>query len=600
MTWRIALLCALVCGVAMAYEIPEAAISCYLIIFLMKPDAVVNIVTAIGLMVVVTLAVAGIAALINYTAEPPLLRIATIALVSFVFLFIGSASQLGEMGGIVALVFAFALTLVSKLPFSDAGSIALQYAWYMVLLPMAMMLVFNLALGFSPVKLLRQRLRHRLAVTAEAIESGTPDAHGPLIEALRDGNSEAEKQAGMVKLLHLAPADSARQIASDVRASFRLMLAASALPGDLDADRRATLASAINRTIAALDSGEMPPQPAAPAPEAGAAERNMREALANLAGAPEGEVINPPKAPFFFPDALSNPDYQRFALKTTAAAVLCYVIYTGIDWSGIHTAMITCYVAALGTTGETVHKLGLRITGCLVGAAIGIGSILFVIPHIDSVGALMALIFCGVFVGAWVSTGNERIAYGGVQIALAFLLTVVQGFGPSLDLDSARDRVFGILLGNLVVYLIFTQIWTVPVERAVRERLSDALGGLARLAGMEPASRAGVVPQAAAVEEQLAKCEDALELVPFEPREIRPSDRTERALREANEEIAALNRDIFLSGEDLAGVSTLLQRLSGEVRAGSTAANGTEAPSLAAMPEALRPRLARLQTAVAG
>jgi multidrug resistance protein MdtO len=46
LTWRIALLCALVSAAAMLYKIPEAAISCYLIIFLMKPDAVQNIGTA--------------------------------------------------------------------------------------------------------------------------------------------------------------------------------------------------------------------------------------------------------------------------------------------------------------------------------------------------------------------------------------------------------------------------------------------------------------------------------------------------------------------------------------------------------------------------
>src|SRR5690606_24507434 len=131
---------------------------------------------------------------------------------------------------------------------------------------------------------------------------------------------------------------------------------------------------------------------------------------------------------------LSNPVYSRFAIKTTAAATISYLVYTAIDWQGIHTAMITCYVAALGTTAETVHKLTLRIIGCLIGAAMGVGAILFLIPHMTSIGSLMALVFAGILIAGWVSSGSERIAYAGIQIGLAFLLTILQDFGPSIDL----------------------------------------------------------------------------------------------------------------------------------------------------------------------
>lgn len=55
--------------------------------------------------------------------------------------------------------------------------------------------------------------------------------------------------------------------------------------------------------------------------------------------------------------------------------------------------MVTCYVASLGTIGETTHKLMLRICGCLLGAAMGVAAIVFVIPHLTSVGGLMALVF---------------------------------------------------------------------------------------------------------------------------------------------------------------------------------------------------------------
>ncbi len=63
--------------------------------------------------------------------------------------------------------------------------------------------------------------------------------------------------------------------------------------------------------------------------------------------------------------------HVHYALKTTAAAMFCYLLYSLLDWPGIHTCFITCYIVSLGTTAETVEKLTLRILGCLVGAAAG-------------------------------------------------------------------------------------------------------------------------------------------------------------------------------------------------------------------------------------
>ncbi|VFS45927.1 Uncharacterised protein [Budvicia aquatica] len=57
MTWRVAALCALMSAVAMVYGIPESAISCYLIIFVMKPDAVESMVMAIAVTLLVSLVV---------------------------------------------------------------------------------------------------------------------------------------------------------------------------------------------------------------------------------------------------------------------------------------------------------------------------------------------------------------------------------------------------------------------------------------------------------------------------------------------------------------------------------------------------------------
>ncbi|MBN9058279.1 MAG: FUSC family protein, partial [Rhizobiales bacterium] len=307
-----------------------------------------------------------------------------------------------------------------------------------------------------------------------------------------------------------------------------------------------------------------------------------------------------PQEPFFAADALSNPDHQRFALKTTLAAMIAYIVYAGIDWQGIHTAMITCFVASLGTTGETVHKLTLRIIGCLIGAALGIGAILFVIPNLTSVGGLMILVFVGLLPAAWVASGSERISYGGVQIGLAFLLTVLQGFEPSLDMGTARDRIVGILLGNLLVYLIFTRIWPVGVVVGVRAGLSSALAGLARLANMPQGDNRARVNEAAAAVADLRHAADQLAWARYEPAALRPEPAAMRRFEAVLAEAEPLAAGLFLADGADPAQAAQLKRLSQAIAdAKPLAAEGTPTPDPSAPPhDPTSEHIARIENAL--
>src|SRR6516162_452516 len=152
------------------------------------------------------------------------------------------------------------------------------------------------------------------------------------------------------------------------------------------------------------------------------------------------------------------------------------MLYSLLDWPGIHTSFITCYIVSLGTTAETVEKLTLRIVGCIIGAAVGIGAIVFVVPSLTSIDALMAIVFIGAYGAAYVAVGSPRIAYAGFQIAFAFFLCVIQGSAPAFDMVTARDRVIGILIGDIVSYFVFTSIWPVSITKGV----DPALAGLLR------------------------------------------------------------------------------------------------------------------------
>lgn len=165
------------------------------------------------------------------------------------------------------------------------------------------------------------------------------------------------------------------------------------------------------------------------------------------------------KKTLFKADAFTNPAHVRFALKVTLAAMTCYILYTGVDWPGIHTAFITCCFIALESTGATLRKGWLRLIGCLTGGSLGFLAILYLVPHMESIASLVLLTGAVSAFAGWVAAGSERISYAGLQIAFAFFMCIFQGFAPATDFDTIRDRLVGIILGILMTSFVFRYIW---------------------------------------------------------------------------------------------------------------------------------------------
>ena len=251
--------------------------------------------------------------------------------------------------------------------------------------------------------------------------------------------------------------------------------------------------------------------------------RAIEETLAGMAAGQEAHGAAKAPRRLLAADAFTNPEYARFALKVTLAVMICYFAMNLADWPGIHTCVITCFFVALGTVGETLHKATLRFIGCLIGAALGLGAILLLMPLMTDLGDLLLLLAPVTLLAAWVASGSERIAYAGLQIGLAFYLVVLQGYGPTIDMYTARDRTIGILFGNIVIFVIFTTIWPVSVANVVRTNLANALEQLAALVGLG-ARADGEISQAArsaaemAFGQAIAQARAVLVNDPFETR----------------------------------------------------------------------------------
>jgi len=152
------------------------------------------------------------------------------------------------------------------------------------------------------------------------------------------------------------------------------------------------------------------------------------------------------KPALFVADAFSNPRHVQFALKVTLAGMLGYLFYTASDYYGIHTVFYTPLIIALASTGATVHKGLLRIVGCIIGGALGLICTIWIIPRYETLETFLFIVFCVHGLAAWIASGSERISYMGLQIALAFDLGFLQGYGPPTEIDPLRDRFIGLSL----------------------------------------------------------------------------------------------------------------------------------------------------------
>ena len=196
----------------------------------------------------------------------------------------------------------------------------------------------------------------------------------------------------------------------------------------------------------------------------------------------EAELVALPadKVPFLIPGTITNKDTVAFALKLTLCVVVCYVFYFAVAWPGISTSVTTVFLTALGNTGAIKQKLANRFLGSAIGGALAIGATTFLFPHMDSITSLVVLISVVAFVAAWWA-GGRQFGYAGLQIAFAFYIIAFEGFSAPVELAPARDRLMGIAVALVVIWLVFDQIWPVRTVVAMRRALVSVLRGEARL-----------------------------------------------------------------------------------------------------------------------
>jgi multidrug resistance protein MdtO len=578
---RVALICALTVLVAEIYQTPEPALTAYIVFFLIHEDRVTSIIMSVVLLLVITITIGLIIAVAIVVADDPIWRVVGMTVISFCLLFLASASKLRPIGSILALIFGYGLDKLGVVQLGEVATRGYLYVWLFVGIPVGVSIVVNLLIAPPPRRLAERAIARRLMLAAAMLRGPVADSRRRhFSECLQEGSAQIQ---GWIDLAQREKSSHANDLAALRQAADSTLVLLSAI--DVADRSRDVLLPSLLREYTAKTLEEMaqilltggypvdiswqPPDKEPPlVPLAEQVLAAIRDAIVQFASAPDKPARPEEKEEaqgFFVKDAFTNPEYVHYAVKTTGAAMFCYLLYSLLDWPGIHTSFITCYIVSLGTTAETVEKLTLRILGCLAGAAAGVGALVFVVPSLTSIDALMVLVFIGAFAGAYVAAGGPRISYAGLQFAFAFFLCAVQGSAPAFDMTTARDRVIGILLGNLVVYVVFTNLWPVSVAKRIDPAIAALLRSLsAMMLAVNPWTRRALASKARSA---LSAIETDINLANYEPEGLRPSQAWLGYRRDAAREISALESPLLLSaeqdGETSAHFATRLETLAG-------------------------------------
>jgi multidrug resistance protein MdtO len=496
---RTAVCCCVVTAVVMVFDIPAGYDAVFLVFLVTGEDVTATIVSGLASMVAITAAIALALFLSTFDAGSAPLRLTIMALVTFGAAYSARAfAKVGYAGLVAGYLLVKVQTVVDTVPAMEDLVRAVLWLWVVGALPVLVVVLAELATGELPGKKAHRSALGLMRTLADSLRHlGVEDRrsrHAAAADLLRSTR-------------HAAMFDAAakRRFGADlslVETLETLIAMQDALPAETPFAVRERLADDCDACAAAFEARE----PVAPREQPIASDEALASAPAGarpvvfamdaaLVRLREGldrrsrDVAEPrdhaARPPVTDPD--ERRDNFRFALKTTIAAMLSYFIYKACDAPGISTALTTCFFVALGSLGESVQKLTLRISGALVGGLAAGLCIAFVRPAMTDIGQLALLIGVATGLCAWVKASSVRLSYMGLQMAFAFLLGMLQGPSPPSHFKVLIDRVLGILLGNVLITVIFSTVWPTSARERAERSIDEALRALANLLGAAPA-----------------------------------------------------------------------------------------------------------------
>jgi multidrug resistance protein MdtO len=503
---RMTLASILVLVLMLVLQMPYIAYGLYFIFLIGRESPSVSLRTAFVLVVTIMLVVVAEMSVVIVSDNDPMARVFSVAIVTFVGGMILVSTSLPALGGAIGFIYCVvigfwehqapedtlvknSLRLVAAFAMAAACCVAVEYLFggrspadrleeQFRIRYQALQEMFRLYAQEEVSPKQRLDAAARVSRIAVAGPSGMMDLYNHIVDRNLDtGNLPIGTRVHITMLAELMDDSAAFGLQSEARDDPRFR------------QRCARIAEQCGRLIpAAIPQSEkrLEPGPQTTNSLLDRVEVTIHSILVmpvDLGAAKNRELAVLPsgKIPFLIPGAIRDKDNIAFALKISLCATLCYIVYNAIDWPGISTSVTTVMVTGLSTTAAMKQRFTLRILGSLLGGLIlGLGTIAFLFPHMDSITSLIILVGAVAFAASWIS-GGPRFNYLGIQVAFAFYLVALLDFSATTELAPARDRFIGILFALVVMWFVLDQIWPVRTVTAMRRVLASVLSSGASL-----------------------------------------------------------------------------------------------------------------------
>ncbi|QCE32985.1 hypothetical protein FAI41_04875 [Acetobacteraceae bacterium] len=462
--------------IGQSFHLPLVDIYPVVLIILWKDNRVLNIAIGGGLIVVCTLLVLLVFLTLSVSANNDSLKFITEVGFAFLFFFLTIGSKLGLLlGPVCGFAMTYALVEIGRIPIGEVSTEVLLYLLLAIYISCGGLILGGVILSPSPKKVLCKEIAWRLRVSADLLtgqhkEEGSWEESETLLNGGAMPLLKNVKLASFEKLWEPLLLNRLRQATLHAFSCLVLSRMAVSEMGwkcvENDSETQ-KLAKIMREMSEIFEKGNIALAPLVTLKKtAHPALLEISQQLASFSEINHLDFPKPPKSGFFAPGALQSAENYRFATKGAFTVGICICLYQALNWQGIHTCVITCFLVGLPTVGQMLTKQVARISGTLVGAVFIMLAMIFILPTFTNIAELLLLMGIGLGAAAWFKTGPEKFSYAGFQVAVVIALSALGKNGPSLDLTTPRDRIIGIFVGLILTYIIFTRLW--PTSSATR------------------------------------------------------------------------------------------------------------------------------------